>query len=304
MNVSIDIVETESMDISVETTEVEIIIVSIADSLHSPLCYRFVLEKVDAFVLRESKHIEGHTTSLVGERHEGPVVLRHRLATNKFIASDFSDNVTVLAYVQCEVANISAQVHERSCIVPVQPEVEREVTFEEHRVLCSRLFTERIQMQCHLVVHLLTVEFSGNNNILVAYVTRHDILVKLDSKLVTVTQDTVGRRWGIEVTRTSQIFGYSNDVAVYADKFCIVWGSGKSPEFIVTLRITQVARHILSPAQVALCRQCAETGRGRVCLVSYPCVQVDPLRIAGKTILHTDILQFFELSVEPSETHL
>ena len=175
------------MDISVETTEVEIIIVSIADSLHRPLCYRFVLEKVDAFVLRESKHIEGHTTSLVGERHKSPVVLRHRLATNKFIASDFSDNVTVLAYVQCEITSISAQVHKRSCIVPVQPEVEREVTFEEHRVLCSRLFTERIQMQCHLVVHLLTVEFGGNNNILVAYVTRHDILVKLDSKLVTVT---------------------------------------------------------------------------------------------------------------------
>ena len=304
VHVAADVVEAQVVHVGRDATEVEVVVVGIVDGLHGLCRHRLVLEQVDigGAILRQD--VEGHGAGLVAQGEEYPLVLRQRGLADGFRAGNGGHHVSGVIDAQREMVRSSALLQDGAAVVPAEPEVHGEVATEEHGVHRAGTLAERHQFQCHLMIDRLLVELGGDDDVLVAHIAGHDVLVELHGQFVAVCEDAVGGRGCEEGAGLRHVLDDSDGVAVYMDKVGAVGCGGKATELVVTLGIREVARHVDGQPQVARGRQHVVGCVERVGAVGNPGVEVGPLRVAGKAVLHAHVLQVFELAVEVGQFQL
>ena len=295
-----------------DIAEVQVVVVCVADSLHHLLGHGLVLEQAHGDGVVLCQHVEGHVGGIERECHEGPLVLRHRLFAGEgvpghpdlhaVIVADAEGEVRALRFFSIRIDAL-AQVNDGARLMPVQPEVHREVTFQEHRVHRLRLVADGQQLVGHVMLHFLAVELCGDDDVLGADVARHDVLVELYGHLVAVAQDAIRGRGCVEVARSRQVLDDGDDIAIDAHILVVVGRGGVGAELIRAFGVAGVALHVHGVVYVVGLEQfVAHTGG--VLGAGPPGVQVSPLRVALEAVLHAHVLQVLELAVVVLQPHL
>ena len=201
------------------------------------------------------QNVERHLGGIVAQGKEHPLVLRHSVCADKLCLGNGHLHVAGIVDAQREVVRAGSLVEDGARIVPVQPEVDGEVTLQEHGVHRPRHVEEGNNLVGYVVVHLTAVQFGGDDDVVRVDIARHDVLVELDGQLVAVAQDAVGGRRRVEVARTRHVLGDGDDVAIYLDILRAIGRGGEGTELVVALREREVALHLRGIAQVALLGQ-------------------------------------------------
>ena len=154
------------------------------------------------------------------------------------------------------------------------------------------------------MLHLLTVQLGGDDDVLVADVAGHDVLIELDGHLVAVTQYAVRGRRREEVARSRQVLDDGDDVAIDVYILLVVGCGGVGSHLVGALGVRGVVLHVHGEADVVAGGQQAVACAHGVLRVYPPGVHVVPLRVALEAVLHAHVLQVLELSVEVPDAHL
>ena len=147
----------------------------------------FASEEVSGGFVILRKHIKGHGARLVVHGKERPFVLRQHFAAGELCTGYPDNHVPRFVYRERKTVAAYSVMEDRSLFLPVEPKLQGEVTTEEDGIDCFGLCSIRKDMIGHLMVYRPSVEFGGDNNILVAHITGHDVLVELDGKILAYT---------------------------------------------------------------------------------------------------------------------
>ena len=103
--------------------------------------------------------------------------------------------------------------------------------------------------------HFLTVQLGRNDNVLVADITWHDVLVKLHHQVIAIAQYTICWFWCGELAWSRVIFHHYNLFAIDVYRLRAIHRLGIGAERVVALWIEVGITHIIGQTQVTSCGQ-------------------------------------------------
>ena len=305
VHVAIDIEETQVVHSTTEqvATDVEVVVVGILDDLGACVGHRFVHEQIDVGRTILGKHRERLFARLVAECHEGPRTSRQRLGAHMVGTAD--DGMDMSVGIKAEGKGVLALTvpEDGTCLIPLQPEVEGEVSAQENGVARPSGRCTRNELIGHLVVDRTVVEHRRDNDVLVAHVAWDDVLGELDAHVVAKAQDAAGRSGCGERTWGDVVLDDRHLIAIDIDVLVVEIGSCKGAEGVGTLRIAGLTLHIQRQGQVARCRKNGIVILRRIGRIDQILVERCPAGVAGETVLHTDELKALERTIEVSHLH-
>ena len=282
----------------------EAVVVAVMNSLCVGLRNRLILEETLAAGVPLGEHVQRMVGSLVAQYAVGPHARRHGGMAHQFRTGNMHMGMAFVVEAQGEHVGAYAQLQDGAHRFAIEPKVGAEVATEENGVLRVCTPSTTAQVGRHLMADGLLVQLRRDDDVLVAHVAGHDVLIELHGQLVAKAQDAVRRRGRKEGAGLRHVLDDSDDIAVNMDKVGAVGRSSKAAELVVTLGVGEVARHVDGQAQVARGGQHVVGCVERVGLVSDPGVQVGPLRVTSEAILHAHVLQVLELAVEVGQFQL
>ena len=134
-------------------TQIEVVVVGVAHGLHHPIAHGHVAEQAHGDGVVLCQHVEGLGVGIVGQGHEGPLVLRHGLLAGEGGTGHLGHHLAVVVDAQGEgaalrvvAAFVLSDVQDGARLMVVQPEVDGEVALQEHGVHRLGLLAEGPQL--------------------------------------------------------------------------------------------------------------------------------------------------------------
>ena len=172
------------MDVRVNRTEVEVVVVAVVRFVYLYLRDGLSGEQVKGRLVVLRYHVEGHRLRLVVHGEEYPFAHRYGCLADVFRTGYIDHHIAVRVYRDAEIAAAVALVQDGAVVVVFEPELHGEVAAEEERVLRPHLFAIRSEPHRHLMVNRLAVQPGGNHDIGAAYIAGDDVLVELYRELL------------------------------------------------------------------------------------------------------------------------
>ena len=186
LQVAEDTVDREVVDVRVDRTEVQVVVVAVVRFVDIDLRDGLSFEQVKGRRVVLRYHVEEHGLRLVVHGKEGPFVHRNGFLGSVFGTGDIDHHIAVRVYREPEVAVPFPLVQDSAAAVGVEPELHSEVTAEEDGVHGLHLTRAR-QTERYLMVDRFAVQLGGNHDIGAAYIAGDDVLVELDCQLLAYT---------------------------------------------------------------------------------------------------------------------
>ena len=187
LQVAEDIVDREVVDVRVNRTEVQVVVVAVVRFVDIDLRDGLSFEQVKGRRVVLRYHIEEHGLRLVVHGKEGPFVHRNGFLGSVFGTGDIDHHIAVRVYREPEVAVPFPLVQDSAAFVGFEPELHGEVAAEEERVLRPHFLAVGQEPHRHLMVDRLAVQLGGNHDIGAAYIAGDDVLVELYRELLAYT---------------------------------------------------------------------------------------------------------------------
>ena len=301
VDIAVDVEQAQVVYGAVHVAQIKAVVVGIAYLLHHLAAHIVVggEPQCDIAVHGECRH--GLSVSFIARHKVGPLVLWQYVLTGNLSRPDVEDDVPCLVYARNEMSVADAQ--DAAGLRPLQPALDGEVAVEEDGVHGDLFVAVRAQLLGHVVGYGLVVELGGDDDVLVAHIAGHDVLVELHDDVVAIAQDAVGGRRSGEVARTYVILHHGHLAAIDVDVVGAILRGGVGAEGIVALRVGYVVFHVKAQTQVAGGGQHMVVQAGGVGTVDDEgqCIGLVPDGGALVAVLHAQFLQSLELAVEAAD---
>ena len=262
-----DAVEAQVVNGTSHATKIHVVVVVIVNGLYNLYWHRLIRKERQrgGTILCQCRKSE--VSSVATHSKVDPLSHGQHVLADHSCSCDIDDHVSLV--VNADDKAPFTMVKNRARFSPHHPEFDAEVAIDKDgvdRTLHTIVIYHDLR---HVVLHGLTVELGGNDDVLVTDIAGHDVFVELHHDVVAVAQYAVCRRGCGELSWSLVILYHGNLLAVDVDFIFAILCHSVGTESVGALWVEVGIAHVVLQTQVALGRKRLATQFRRFLLVNH-----------------------------------